>query len=77
MDDNVELWKGRFEQHKIVNRKADKTEHEDWETVDEFKFIYSIMREYEVRKAPGDTITITQKCLQTLESKLPKGPYLY
>jgi hypothetical protein len=48
-DDNIELWKGRHGQHKIIGRKADKIGQVLWEVVDSAKFVFALLWEYEVR----------------------------
>lgn len=75
LDDNVELWKGRFGQHKAIMRKADKVGHVTWEATDEYKFVVAMIWEYHIRPAAGDTVSISQKRFRRLVDLLPDGPY--
>lgn len=72
---NVELWKGKFGQHRVLNKNADKCGHVDWEAVDDSRFIYALIWEYEVKLKEGDVDSITHKRLKVLDKLVPDGPY--
>lgn len=75
VDDNVELWKGKYGQHRTLNKKADKCGHVTWEAVDKTRFIYALIWEYEIRRDKDDTELISHKRLKVLDALIPAGPY--
>lgn len=75
LDDNVELWKGKYGQHKVIARKADKCGHATWEATDQHKFVVALMWEYHVQVEHGDSVPISQKRFRHIIDLLPDGPY--
>ena len=76
VDDDLDLWTGKYGKKKHNPKKADGTGIASWKIADEKKIIIYMFWENDTKPENSD-IKLCEYWLQLCERKIPAGPYLF